>query len=770
MTGPIRFIISVDPAWRVEFACEQDSAWRIEGDSGTHRLIKVADADGDYFPGPSVALHEPDADHETLEPSPDIAEVREVYQSILVRETGPPRIARLGHYLFDVLLGPARWAQIQQHAEELGATSIELALRLPPDDRDLNRLNWEMMCSDAGFLARRTKKLSVAITRQVPRRNRDPATRGEPPAPLGVPPRVLFVVGTSLSEDQIRPGAELSGLLRNACGGRAMSYRVLQRTSPRTLKQVVRTFRPDIVHFICHGAVDKDRGFYLDLQTDEPDADPRRFAEQLFEDLDADGEHPTIVVLSACLTGGAPGASCGAVGGHLAAPLAERLVAAGIPIVVGMAGRVADITCRLFARRFGQAVIQGEPLVQATAVARQVAFVEGRDGLTNADWAFPAIFVADNVPADYTPVEPATDTDTWATVERWITSYCLPREPIFCDREDHLRRFHRMFESTAEDGSVRKLVLALFTDTNKPGYGRTRLLQEFAAQGLREGHIPVMLAFAKEPRQPVRNLEALTREFARSILEVRVSVIGLDGPASPQLDAILDGREAVKLDPVLGARALWGEQGELTASVISHAIRRDLAMLLADARRQVGFFARDRSQVVVLLDNVDELEQTLVDLLFLPTGGLFNGDGLGLPNQSPVPVVMTCSLGGNADGCLRPLNDGPVRPSWLRVAQLGPFSSNGEDMLAYELVLLHPLEDQRMPIFEGISDKPWAFNDEVEKPLREEWEGHYRRRLMGMPANLATDDFYDLIAISKTANFTVSADDEVWLNKIARPE
>src|SRR6266581_2000452 len=41
-------------------------------------------------------------------------------------------------------------------------------------------------------------------------------------------------------------------------------------------------------------------------------------------------------------------------GANEMAPLAAQLIMGGVPVVIGMAGRVADMTCRLFIRQLGR--------------------------------------------------------------------------------------------------------------------------------------------------------------------------------------------------------------------------------------------------------------------------------------------------------------------------------------------------------------------------------------------------------------------------------
>ena len=524
----------------------------------------------------------------------------------------------------------------------------------------------------------------------------------------------------------------------------------------------------NIVHYICHGGVDAESGrVYLDLRSDNDEVGTKRYAEQLLFDLKAGGSLPTIVVLSACFTAGTQGAERYVLaGGHETAPLAARLVRQGIPIVVAMSGRVADMTCRLFARQFGQALIDGEPLVPATAQARQAAFAIGRDPVTTPDWAFPTVFLARNVPCDYTPIDKLPSDSLWTKVEDWITAYNLRWDPVFCGREIFLRKFFQLFEVPGVDAGNDdgKKVLAAYTDRPDSGYGRTRLLMELAINALRDGQIPVLLTFAATD-DPPKTLDTFANEMARAISSVR-GYLGLGESRTSQLDAVafpdidITSQKPAELDG-----AIWAElrraQGVPTARALSLAIQRDLGVLLDDATREIPYFRMSRAQIVVLLDNIEQYGSGLIARLVAKNGGILNASGLGTP-ENPIPVVMTFSLGNVADGTLRPLTETNKTIRWLTTERLGPFEPNGEDILAFELVLLHPFVPD---LSKGVSDTAWAFNDQVADGIREKWEGRFRKQLKGIPVKLGSDIFYSLAENATDDEFTVPANDEIWLRK-----
>src|SRR5262249_21648893 len=100
---------------------------------------------------------------------------------------------------------------------------------------------------------------------------------------------------------------------------------------------------------------------------------------------------PPVVVLNACHTAGT----------HLVQEsnsLAQELAERGVPLVVGMSGRVADRACRLFTRCFYEALLKGQDVALVTAEARRRAVRDGNvDACATADWTMPTLFTLENV-------------------------------------------------------------------------------------------------------------------------------------------------------------------------------------------------------------------------------------------------------------------------------------------------------------------------------------------------------------------------------------
>ena len=193
---------SVGPAaiWKVEIM-GAGKTWRRD-------MVQKADGAGGFlpFPSPATLAEDPPAATSQL---PEY--VLKLYNDIVARNA--ERITDYGRYLFDNLLGKVIWGEIVEEAKSQHERIIELALSWALTDANLSRLHWEMMFDGVNFLAAGhlldgKRIIDVAITRVVRK-------TAAVPGPLSAFPRVLFVIGTSLSDPTIRPGAEIMGLIPN---------------------------------------------------------------------------------------------------------------------------------------------------------------------------------------------------------------------------------------------------------------------------------------------------------------------------------------------------------------------------------------------------------------------------------------------------------------------------------------------------------------------------------------------------------------------------
>jgi hypothetical protein len=513
-------------------------------------------------------------------------------------------------------------------------------------------------------------------------------------------------------------------------------------------------FRPDVVHFVAHGEVVSGHG-YLELVADEDDqaGDSRRFADQLLSYLDVDGDFPPVVVLSACASAAADGHSAGSrlLGGPEVAPLAAELVQGKVPVVLGMAGEVSDHACRLFTRAFGAALVRGLSLVEATAIARRVVFDEGASPHRSADWALPAVFLAASVDPDMLRRQnTADDPANW--VANWITAYRLERPPVFCHRQNFFQSYFDLLEQNG------KGVVAAYATDQEPGLGRTRLLEELAIQAIRDGNIPVLVRSDVDSTEPRTALRTFAQTMYNAVLDVR-DALALGPPAASQLLLLsqhgCSAADEAGIDQMVRAYLL-GRQ-ELTGKAVRRALQVDLEALAKDACSSHGFIRCGAGRVVVLLDDVDRYGNVAITLF----DEMLDGFGLGTA-ALPVPVVVTLSLGGQLDQYLRGLVEGNSRP-WLDKQRLRDFQPDGEDLMAYALVLLHPVEGRIVP---QRAERSWAFNPTATAEVRKKWVAKFRSYLGGRPLALTGDMMTLLVDFACGEDFLVAADDEKRLHQI----
>jgi hypothetical protein len=517
-----------------------------------------------------------------------------------------------GRHLFQVLIGESLWGQLPG--------GPPCAIELLCTDPEFTRLPWEIMHGPRGFLA----KGGIAVIRIAP------ANSGE--TSVTVRPRVLFVVGAELHDPRIRAGAEYLGLLRRLENtGLVMESHLLTRATRARLGDSIKGLRPSIVHFVCHGGLEPGLGGYLELTSEDPtkpyDKVPARQLTELLDPL------PQVVVMNACHSGAASPDT---------APLALEVLTSGVPVVIGMSGRVADRACRLFTRRFYEALLEDQPIDQATAAARRTGMQEGADPYRSVDWGMPMLFLRDKVRVELDRSEAACLRTRAARAKIFRA---LTNPMVLCGRIECLTGYETLLDGCRTDCPQ---VLALKVAEREaalpnPQYGKTRLLEEMAAMAAVRGHLPCLVRFPREqaPKTPWalawRILAAIARtreEFGlvKPLGDSELSKLD-DLQAKPANELSLDQWvvNQLKLERVAGPTP--AEQ--LPASVVRTALMTDLLALAADARN--GDAAPD-AKAVVLIDDVHlcgEAARSLVETWANP-------HGLGRKDD-PVPLVIAYS-------------------------------------------------------------------------------------------------------------------------------
>jgi hypothetical protein len=626
--------------------------------------------------------------------------INRLFTKIIGRNPGLSGVRLFGRYLFEALLGSAIWQGLRALPRPL-----ELALAWRRDDAAINRLPWEMMCAPSGFLLQAPQ---LAITRRVPRS----AGHAAPLAPLAIksPPRVLFVIGTKISDDVIRPGVEYLGLLR-ALRNDDLGIKplLLLDATPKRLAKALETFDPDVVHFISHGGVSETGVPYLVLQ-DDPDGATIAANEPL--PLNLPGENlallleknpPQIVVLNACYTATADDIPLEGVG-QVGSPLAVTLVDAGIPVVIGMAGQVSDRACRLFTRQFYLSLLRDGDIGAATAEGRRAGIIEETARPQDSvDWAMPTLFLAEDMAASTVPIARQPMEVRW---QRAAKEYLEEEYPPLCDRLDSLRMYEILMSradvqrvTSPHRKSFRILGMARPAADDNYRYGKSKLLRELAALALREGHVPVLLRkeTALDPLEYVKTPQALLRLLHQA---VRITARRLDvrdaanNPWNPDvLGSLISLRAGDALPPEFPAECIGILKAALNdyedREVRACVVKTVLSTLLQLARQQRDDLEPKEMRLVLLVDDVHLMGSTTICFL-LDT--LLGEMGLGAPDVAEdFRAVFTYNP---------PLVAGQMDPAdtirtWIQQHEQNielltlPAFQDSETRLAYGCFLLH---------------------------------------------------------------------------------
>lgn len=630
------------------------------------------------------------APHHALCNAPDETPLIEAYSNIVARQPAEGGVVAFGRYLFDTLLGQARWAELDRLA---GEEPVELALCWEAGDAVMNRLPWEMMHDGQNFLAALPQ---VALTRRV---RGTAATLAE----IDSAPRVLFGVGSALDDAAISAGAEYMGLLRRLRhGDLSLKTYLLPQASTATLADAIAWFEPTVVHLVSHGAAPGGKGHLILVDPTNKDKTVEVYADNLLGALTANGTRPPpqIVVLNACYTATTELWEAGEV----AFPLAVELVRGGVPVVVGMAGEVADQACRLFTRRLYEALLQGADVAQAVAEGRRAGITQGTDPRTTVDWAFPVLYLSDAVARPRLSVAVQLQEAAW---QRVANEYATPAFPAFCDRHD-LLKWHDLLltadprvQRAAAHRETDLQVLAIHTegrdtpDVEGPRFGRTWLLREYAAKAVRDGHVPVLVS------RDV--LGGSTIDWPRDL----ESLIELILQAAGQTAAHF----AVEPPGACLSEVLWGDlqagdplpaciRGEFvppkkTANNAPHlaaaALRADLLAFLERVRALRPARDRAHTRLLLLIDDVHQMEAAASVLLHSLIGGPY---GLQRARRE-VAVVLTFALQPlpGQDTAVQVIKDWLGGTQWAESQPMGQFSA-AQEHNAYQTFLLY-WRDQR---------------------------------------------------------------------------
>ncbi|GID67654.1 hypothetical protein Acy02nite_55350 [Actinoplanes cyaneus] len=557
-----------------------------------------------------------------------------------------------GCHLLDSLLGDGEdeWDALRALLDT--AEFPEIVLDFAADDTDLHRHHWELLHERGEartFLALDTAR-PVLILRQV-------AASGSTRAaePIVEVPRLLFGVGSRLHDAQIRAGTEVMGVIRGHHQGNGLlDVRVRPELTLNTLADQCRQFTPHVVHLIGHGSWRPELGrSTVDLRAERGQRAGADGAEavdgsQLAWALRQGERPPLMVILSACELGYTEPARHRREPseGEGANPMAAELVAAGIPVVVAMTGRISHLACRDFARALAQAVLEGRPLARATAAARMAAAYRlGSAEDRPLDWALPAVFVGPSVGVGFQVV----DVSRTEKLRQFMTRFGFMLRPVFYGRDEFFDLLTDLLDPRRD---LAILLAEAARGRERPG--GTRLLDEFAAAGLRAGRIPCVVGPFARGREP-RNAAQFALEIVTAIAKTR-ACLGLgagfrstvvealwEEVPQPQRDTITE-RVRSKTDSL--ARRLRNLAGDadpddLSAEDLGDYLREDLLALLRDVHREHPDMFPDDLGPMILIDNLHRFDAPFDYLsAMLDAAGLRAMQQRASENTYKIPVVM----------------------------------------------------------------------------------------------------------------------------------
>ena len=729
---------------------EGEAEWRVEVRSGgaavaASRMLAVAAAR--TLPWPEADPPPPAGDPALVGWQARVAAVDALATAVAERRATTAQCEALGAHLFEALLGPG--GRVPLDAASAAGHPFELALLWDPGQVDLHRFVWELLHDGTAFLALR-KAAPAAIVRMVPVAYPAPVT-------IAHVPRVLFAVGARLADRSVRPGAEFMGILQGlAATGGAIRASTLEEASRTRLQAAATALHPDIVHVIGHGRWDAiGQRALVQLQPEQGQADDWITGPELGHLLEGGGL-PTAVVLSACDTGQVGGAP---VAGSVAdAPFAVSLVASGVPVVVAMAGEVADTACRIFTRALTAAISSGASLGRAVTEGRRAAFsrlVAGQPhpGPTTVDWALPSLFLAENVPEGFTLV----DAPHLKMIRELATKLDLVRPPIFYGRGE----FFADLEQLLEPEGLSVLIAA--NDLGIPGVGGSRLLSELALTALRAGHLPCLIP-ALQPGDRPRSLRALLVRIEQQLRELRNQLKLPGGGSSAVLHRLVPGQPAgATLTELLAAERADRLAQEATGQpvpepdrlLVAEDLRADVQALVTEAAAARPTLFGPHTQVLLLFDDVHGWGDG-VDVLVEGGDRMLTPSGFGA-GATKLPVVLYASVTLENGEPVKRFAQEKGKSGWCRAHPLARFD-DGEDTLAYQWWLLNPQADP------SLQERVFA----ARRLAGDDWYGFARSTMTGRPIY----DCIPLYAFAKAAEgmqWFTSDDDTAILQGFGSP-
>lgn len=699
------------------------------------RELRTLDTTAGLFPLPPAGEPTaPAADLAALCDGGDPELTAKYFREVVTQSISLARMKIFGRYLFLTLLGQTLWDELANLA---AADGVELILSWLPQEVVLTRLPWEMMHSSNDFLVAE-KRFSLA---------REIAGTSGVLRPMSTPPRVLVVIGSGGGDrhfDGLKPGTEYFSLLRGLRqNGVGLNLTPLIAATANRLEVAIQRLQPDVVHFICHGHQDGT----IDLvDHDNPDArqalDALSIYNLLTSSTDASYPGPQIVVLNACYSASAGGIAM-EDSGQVNSPLAAALVSKGIPVVVGMAGEVADQACRLFSRGFYQSLLTDGRVLCAAAKGRRAGLVYGNIDRERIDWALPTLFISQKAAGARIPIARDLNESHWHQLAE-VLAY--PTSPGYYPRLELLRAYGTLMLDGADQIKIENRrtdlqVLGLSTDAKDGAQlGRSWALRDLAAAAARNGDVPIVVDERLGSPYPVTAVELMG--FITKGAQATVEYLELPN-VSPAL-----GWRATKLvrSTQIGSRPPAGTPAEVADIFVTGAPEEHLDMLAAATRLDMIAYleeiravcGRPRAKLLLLIDDVHEMGDAVAFLL----GRLLNTGGLRAPSaRAGIRVLFTysrCMSQNEQTAAINAITDFLSARSFAADHALAEFRDPTESRLAYENYLFNWRKDDTLiplvPVRANVPGVKYVFE-------------RLSLKVRGIPSQLAVADTTELVDV-----------------------
>jgi len=356
----------------------------------------------------------------------------------------------IGDHLCGLIFRPAietAWQNLQQ--------PIQAQLSVPPDLADLP---WELLRHDSQFLF---------LTPLNPICRRHPAKIAfgiQPREGCTWPLRVLLIIGAQdappKSLGDIEAGPEISAVEQELLRvGHSIDLEILYRPTADALRDKVRIFRPQIIHFIGHGETDAADGPCLRFQLGGAQSWNWKAAEIPYLFVGLKDYLPRFVFLNACRTAIAPTA------GATNRSVAGAFLSVGVPAVLAMQADIRGDMAGRFAAGIYRNIAAGCTIDQAIAQSRLEM-----GSPAQGHWAIPVLSVSKDDPAEVFTCRPQVADDVLSRIYGAFDDVQL-----FANRKEKYREMREKLYPSQPTTSIASLVVV----TGDAEQGKSHLVKWF---------------------------------------------------------------------------------------------------------------------------------------------------------------------------------------------------------------------------------------------------------------------------------------------------